>query len=272
VAEPAALDADVLRRLYTTAPSKFVATRTELVKEARKGGDRATAAAFAALRKPSAAEWALNVTAVRHPDAVDAFLKSAAGVRDAQTAAASGAKGPDVREALRELRTATARVLRLADGAVTTAGAPSGSLNAAITACLGEMVASEEAGAQFRTARLGSGPIATTDPFAAVPDRPAASKAPVRDESPKRKRELDRAVETATARVVKAADQLAQADGRVADAHKAVADAERALARHRATLERATSARAEAQSKCEQAQSALAEAESARDAADDRRR
>jgi hypothetical protein len=266
VAEPVALDADVLRRLYTTAPSTFVATRTELVKETRKGGDRATAAALAALRKPSAAEWALNLTADRHPDAVDAFLTAAARVRDAQTAAASGAKGPDVREALRELRAATAQVLRRADEIVATAGAPSGSMNAAITAQLNEMVASEEASEQLRAARLGSGPIAATDPFAGVPEPPPPTKSRAREESPKPRRDLDRAVETAKGRLVKASDQLAQADRRVADAQKAVAGAERALARHRAELDRAASVRAEAQSKCEQAQSALAEAQSARDA------
>ena len=71
------VDAAVLRRLYSAAPEEFVAARDALVKELRAAKDRDTAAEVARLRRPSVPDWALNVVATAHPDAVNDLLDAA---------------------------------------------------------------------------------------------------------------------------------------------------------------------------------------------------
>jgi hypothetical protein len=50
-------------RVYAVAPEDFMPLRTELVKAARAGGDKALAAEIGRLRKPSMSAWALNLVA-----------------------------------------------------------------------------------------------------------------------------------------------------------------------------------------------------------------
>ena len=101
------MDEATLRRLYATVPTEFVAARNALVKELRHAKERDEAALVAALRKPDWTDWALNVVAAEHTDAVDEFATAAGDVRDAQSAAIEGRDGPDVRAALRALRERT---------------------------------------------------------------------------------------------------------------------------------------------------------------------
>src|SRR5512142_3207595 len=58
-------------RLYALPPEQFVAARNEAVAAARKAGDRDTAEAVAALRKPTQAAWLVNLLALRRPDLID---------------------------------------------------------------------------------------------------------------------------------------------------------------------------------------------------------
>ena len=73
------LDETTLRGLYATVPTEFVAARNALVKELRRAKERDEAALVAALRRPDWTDWALNVVAAEHADAVDE-------VRDARPA------------------------------------------------------------------------------------------------------------------------------------------------------------------------------------------
>ncbi len=54
-------------RLYGVAPEEFVATRTDLVRQARGAGDAPLAREIDRLRRPTLAAWAVNQVAREHP-------------------------------------------------------------------------------------------------------------------------------------------------------------------------------------------------------------
>ena len=116
------MDEITLRGLYTTVPTEFVAARNALVKELRRAKERDEAAVVAALRRPDWTDWALNVVAAEHADAVEKFVTAAGDVRDAQAAAIEGRGGLDVRAALRTLRERTTDVSRKAAAVLERAG------------------------------------------------------------------------------------------------------------------------------------------------------
>ena len=59
---------DEVDALYAADPDEFVEARQALVKRLRSAGDRERAAEVAKLRRPTAAAWAVNQLARRHPD------------------------------------------------------------------------------------------------------------------------------------------------------------------------------------------------------------
>ena len=279
MSEEQAIDADALRRLYTTTPAEFVAARSAVAKQLRQTGDRDAAAAMAALRKPTPVDFALNVVATDHPDAIESFLAAAARVREAQTAATEGRGGGDSREALRELRAQMAEVVTLA-GEVAAGAGLKASLTAPATARLGELVANPDAGEQLRAGHLGSGAVAAVDPFggagpgapvtearratkATRPD-PAPAKADrpsARDEA--RKRRLDEAVARAEERRADVQEDVDGAQARVAEAQEAVAAAEAELRDRQRALAQAGKERDGAAARLERADAAVAEARAA---------
>jgi hypothetical protein len=56
--------------LYSTPPDDFLAKRTELVAEAKRQGDTATAQAIGRLRKPTVAAWIVNAYARANPELI----------------------------------------------------------------------------------------------------------------------------------------------------------------------------------------------------------
>jgi hypothetical protein len=249
------VDEATLRGLYATVPTEFVAARNAVVKDLRRAKERDEAAVVAALRRPDWTDWALNVAAAEHTDAVDEFARAASDVRDAQTAAIEGRDGPDVRAALRTLRERTADVIRAAVAALEGAGrAPA---TAELTARLSEIAGNAPACEQLRTGVLGSGDPDGSDPFAGLEppsrprqrrDAPAASKpaataagkaaAAATDSQPrpsaaerqriKRERErAERAHQAAVRELDAAEDDLEQATAAVATAREKLAAAER---------------------------------------------
>jgi len=86
--------AEVLDELYALAPGDFTATRDERAKQARADGDRALATRIAALRKPLAAAWAVNLLVRAAPGPVEQLLALGESMREAQDALA----GPELRE------------------------------------------------------------------------------------------------------------------------------------------------------------------------------
>ncbi|HEX6498358.1 MAG TPA: hypothetical protein VF054_04915 [Micromonosporaceae bacterium] len=75
---------DVVARLYTVPPERFVAERNDAVAAARRSGDRERAAAIGALRKPTVAAWLVNLLVWRRPDLVDDLLRLGDELRAAQ--------------------------------------------------------------------------------------------------------------------------------------------------------------------------------------------
>ena len=176
------VDETTLRGLYATVPTEFVAARNALVKELRRAKERDEAALVAALRKPDWTDWALNVVAAEHADAVDEFATAAGDVRDAQAAAIEGRGGLDVRAALRALRERTTDVSRKAAAVLEHVGRAPGT--AELTARLSEIAGHAMTTDQLRMGVLGSGEPDASDPFGGL--EPADRPSPRRDAPAKR--------------------------------------------------------------------------------------
>jgi hypothetical protein len=110
-------------QLYDFPLEQFVPERTALARALRVAGDRDQATTVAALRKPSAAAWAVNQLVRTQRAAVDALVRAGDGLRDAQSDVLAGrgdaralrAAGERVRGAIDQL-IATARGLLSSDG------------------------------------------------------------------------------------------------------------------------------------------------------------
>lgn len=85
--DPLDLD-DVADALYGASPSSFVADRAAAVKAARAAGDKVTASAIGALRKPTTAAWLVNALVRHRGDDVDRLLDLGEAMREAQAALA----------------------------------------------------------------------------------------------------------------------------------------------------------------------------------------
>lgn len=70
--------------LYGSDPARFVARRTELVKQARAAGDKALATQIGALRRPTVAAWYLNLLARSGATELDDLIDLGATMRQAQ--------------------------------------------------------------------------------------------------------------------------------------------------------------------------------------------
>jgi len=92
------------RELSAADLDAFVETRTRLVRELRRSGERDAAAALSRARKPSAAVWALNRLARRHPREMQRLLDAGERLEDLQAAVLTGdrSKSDALREAGRE--------------------------------------------------------------------------------------------------------------------------------------------------------------------------
>ena len=116
--------ADVLRDLNRRPRSEFVAARTELARRLRADGRREAAAAVAALRKPSAAVWAVNQLVHVDADAVEELVAGGERLREAQRRALQGdpSAGAGVRSSLQAEQALLDRAVASASGALTAAG------------------------------------------------------------------------------------------------------------------------------------------------------
>jgi len=97
--------------LFEEDPKTFVATRDQLAKELRAGGQRDSAAAVRALRRPSVSAWALNQVARRDASTIERLLETVERARVAQDEVLAGAERETLRDALTERRHALAAVV-----------------------------------------------------------------------------------------------------------------------------------------------------------------
>jgi hypothetical protein len=278
--EPPPVDVSTLRELYTTPPAQFVSARNQLVKDRRAAKDREAAAALGKLRKPTLADWALNVVTARHGDDVMAFLDAAGTVRDAQAAAIEGRKGPDIRAALRDLREHSGQVLSRAQEVLAEAGRDAAAETGVVASRLTDLSANEEASAQLAAGVLGSEGLITPELFGELEPAPgrraATGRSDKRSAAPKKqpaasatkaRKEHQQALSRATRARDVAARNLTRADTAVEKAAAAVRNAERQLEQAREALSAAETDRDETARRLADAEDEVSAAERALDRA-----
>src|SRR5437763_586930 len=97
--------AAIAQRLYGLRPEEFTRARDGEVKQAKADGDRAGAAAIAALRRPSLAAWLVNALVRERSAEIEQLL----GLGEALAAAQRGLAGGEVREQARRAEEARRR-------------------------------------------------------------------------------------------------------------------------------------------------------------------
>jgi DNA repair exonuclease SbcCD ATPase subunit len=107
-------------QLYAGAPEDFVAARNDAVKALRSSGDRPTATAVAALRRPTQAAWVVNRLVRERSELVEELLELGASLRAAQ----SSLDADSLRELTRQRRRLVAGVAKEAGALAREAGAP----------------------------------------------------------------------------------------------------------------------------------------------------
>jgi hypothetical protein len=215
---------DAVDELFVGALDEFVKRRDELVKQLKKDGDKETAAEVKALRKPSAAAWAINQVARRSHDAIDALVVAARGVHEAQARAVQGKDGGGLRGATEEWRKCinalAAEVAKEAGAQYRDAAA--GTFEAASTS--DEWTQIVKAGRLMATLEPGGfGLQDMPDPVLTRPAKAATPSPPVEEEP-----RDDKAIAEARARLEKATHRLRRAEQRLDQARAAVDEAARA--------------------------------------------
>ena len=270
----------VADELYGVPPTDFTAARDAMVKQARAAGDRVTAAAIAALRKPTVAAWLVNLLVRDQPEEISGFVELGVALREATTSLS----GP----ALRELSSQRHRLVQALVSQARALGVAAGQKVGedtlrAVEETLHAVLADPAAAEAVLSGRLAqplsrTGFVPPTSPVPASPgaDRPptaadpAEPAAPARGTSPHRTRDGQRRAKEEQRRAMEEqrraerADleqQLAQAWAEAAAAGEArdraadessaaarrLAAAAQELARLRDELDRATAAHADEQ-------------------------
>jgi hypothetical protein len=259
---------EVTDALYGLPPGEFTAARNRAAEEAKGGGDRPLAERVRALRRPTAAAYALNLLVRGHPDLVEQLLELGKGLRDAQ----AQLQGTRLRE-LAAQRTALVRaVAEQARREAAASGQPVGNQAAdELEQTLRAVLADEEAADEFAAGRLTH----ALTPGSTLPDLPAgaAPRAPARAPA-------DAPTTPGTSR----AEAEAEAERKRADdeGRRRLADAERelrrleterhaadaALDRVRTQAERAADQRSASRERLQRAEQALDQAREALEAAE----
>ncbi|GAA0417375.1 hypothetical protein Aca07nite_07650 [Actinoplanes capillaceus] len=245
---------DVIQRLYEAPPDGFVAARAEAIAAARQAGDREAAKRLAALKKPTVAAWVVNLVALRRPELIEELVELSTALRAAQREL----RGDQLRELSTQRRQFVASLVAAARKLAVGAGAgaaklPLGDVEATFTAALAEPEIAE----QVRTGRLiravslsGFGEVprprlrlVTDEPAPDLPSvapdlseaEPEFSEAEQRrrdqaQRTERRRRELERELNAATAAERRADQQLERAEDAEREAGHLVEDLDAELA------------------------------------------
>ena len=171
---------DRIDQLYAGPAETFIAERDALVKELKAAKDKDGAAAVKALRKPTAAAWAVNQLAHSARRDVAKLLDVGESLRDAHEALADGRGDAGIRTATTKRRKLVAD---LTDRAVALLGPGGEAQREAISNTLDAAVADPDAGISVQEGRLtkelaapsgfGAGLVFATPP---APPRESASR------------------------------------------------------------------------------------------------
>ncbi|QFZ23090.1 hypothetical protein [Saccharothrix syringae] len=147
----AALIDRIADELYALPPARFVAARDAHARLAAERGDRALAGEIAALRKPTAAAWALNVLARTAP----ADLAGAAALGEELRAAGEEPAGDVPRQLAARRRAVLGALVRLTGELAREAGRPLGAeVVQQVRATLAAAFTDHVLAARIRTGRL----------------------------------------------------------------------------------------------------------------------
>ena len=229
---------DDVDALYGADPDGFVAARQALAKRLKAEGDKAGAAEVAALRRPTAAAWAVNQLARRHGDEVAGLVARGDDLRRAHERLLTGGRDDDTVAAGRRRREAIADLVDRAAAILTESGRAADAHRDAISATLDAASLDPAAGAEVVAGRL-SKELEPPSGFGELDWSAAPARAPARRPSP-----------TKAAPVATKEKEKAKAGGAPADDGAERAAAERARradeARQRATMARTAATRARA--------------------------
>ena len=211
-----------IAELYGLPLPDFTPARNVLAASLRKEGDNEAAAAVKALRKPSAAAWAVNQLVRAEPDLVEALLGAGGELRQAHRQAASGKRAEQLRAAANAERAAVDALLARAPAAL--GHAPSPALAEAMRNTLHaassddearELVASGTLTTELRPVGLGPVPGGSAGHGSAadVAQRAASEAERVRElrAAKTTEKELGRKLDAAHRAVVRSEDAYARA-------------------------------------------------------------
>jgi hypothetical protein len=241
-------------RLYGLPLEEFTPARNLLAVQLRSEGDRDGAAAVKALRKPTAAAWAVNLLVRAEPDLVDALLGAGGELRQAHRQAASGRGAEQLRAAAEAERAAVEQLMERAPA----------HLGRVLGAALGESIRNtlHAASSDDEARELVRAGMLTTElrpiGLGPVPGTSAALPATEPDADAKR-REVERE------RLTRAAAAAVSALGREAEAAtRALQRAEEAYERARDAADAAAEKAKAARERLRDAQRGLAQAQKRR--------
>lgn len=231
----------VADELYALPPAEFVAARDSAARAARVDGDRESATAIMALRKPTTTAWLVNLLVRADPGLADQLRTLGEGLRGAESSLAGAElKGLDKqrRQLVAGLVTKVRGLARAAGQRVTPASADE--VSQTLLAALADPDAADEVlsgrlthareHVGFGAGRGGRAHLGLVPPLPAEPQN-------VPQDVPHREAERDAQKERrARERAEAAAAALAQAEQEHATALAAERDADTALNRSRATL------------------------------------
>lgn len=268
------MDLDLVAdELYELGPEEFTAARDARAREARKAGERETAAAIGALRKPTVVAWLANQLSRRHPEQVGPLLDLGAALREA-TASLSG---PELRQLSRQRHQLVHALAQQARALGEEAGhrvseSTVRGLEETLNAALSDPAGAELLAAGRLTEGLqhsGFGDVPATASSAASRKAARARKPPAKDDAlATRRAELEQQLGEAWADARHVAEVRDAAEKAAKETARRAKEASGAVTRLRAELERAEDELREAEKEHERARAendtAAQEARSAR--------
>jgi hypothetical protein len=150
---PVTVDDDI-DALYASDPDEFVAGRQALAKRLKSDGERERSAEVAKLRRPTAAAWAVNQLARRHPDEVAGLVEAGDDLRRAHERLLAGDRDDEVAAAGRRRREAIADLVERAAGILSESGRAADAHRDAISSTLDAASLDPDAAAAVTAGRL----------------------------------------------------------------------------------------------------------------------
>jgi hypothetical protein len=262
------MDVDaVADELYGLPPAEFTAARDRRVAEARADGDRDTAKAITALRRPSTSAWLVNLLVRDDRDEARSFVELGRSLRQAQQQLA-GEEMRALSQQRRKLVTGlTGRARRLGGAA---GQQVSGEVSRQVEETLSAVLADDDAAELFVAGRLTTA-LRHTGMGPATAERPTTRREPVARTEPKAGKETAKPTareRTAVEKAVRVAREDARsAAGAATERRQAADDLQATVEANLARVAELTEQLAEARAQTPRIQAELKQARRSADSA-----